>query len=160
MDFEGVVGRAGVDQAGVVARLLHDFNAEFDVPTPGVAVLEERLRILLAVGPAVGGTTAYLAEGPDGSAVGVALVTWHSNVWYDGAVGLLDELYVVPARRGGGVGSALLAQVLQDARHLGAGSVELAADEPDADALRFYRRHGFVGAFERDERTFFLQREL
>jgi hypothetical protein len=33
------VRRAGVDDADNVARLLHDFNVEFDEPTPGPPAL-------------------------------------------------------------------------------------------------------------------------
>ncbi len=36
------------DDAFEVARLLHDFNTEFDTPSPGVDVLADRLRVLLA----------------------------------------------------------------------------------------------------------------
>lgn len=49
--------RAGPADAEVIARLLHDFNIEFDTPSPGVAVLAERLRSLLATPD----TIAYLA---------------------------------------------------------------------------------------------------
>ncbi|NYD71330.1 GNAT family N-acetyltransferase [Herbiconiux flava] len=162
MGFEGAVRRAGVDDAATVARLLHDFNTEFDTPSPGPDVLAERLRRLLGPTAATsgGGTTAHLAEDAGGAPLGLALVTWHPNVWYDGPVALLDELYVVPTRRGGGVGAALLAAVVDEAGRVGAGAIELGADEPDVDALRFYGRHGFVGGFEPGERSFFLQREL
>ena len=40
--------RAGPDDAAEVARLLHDFNTEFDTPTPGAATLTNRDQILAA----------------------------------------------------------------------------------------------------------------
>lgn len=40
--------RATLDDAAVVARLLHDFNTEFSTPTPGTQELESRLTQLLA----------------------------------------------------------------------------------------------------------------
>jgi hypothetical protein len=41
---------ATVADADEVGRLLHDFNREFDEPTPGAAQLAERVRRLLADG--------------------------------------------------------------------------------------------------------------
>ena len=37
---------ATVADAAEVARLLHDFNSEFDTPTPGVEWLEARLPLI------------------------------------------------------------------------------------------------------------------
>ena len=42
------VRRATPDDAADVARLLHDFNTEYDEESPGVAVLTERVRPRLA----------------------------------------------------------------------------------------------------------------
>src|SRR3954470_5216121 len=88
---------AGPDEAATVAALLDDFNREFDTPTPGVEVLTTRLRRLLAAD----GLTALLAGDP---AVGLAVLSWRPNAWYDGPVALLDELYVRPDRRGRRIG--------------------------------------------------------
>ena len=39
---------ADASEADEVARLLHDFNTEFETPSPGADVLSERLAVLLA----------------------------------------------------------------------------------------------------------------
>jgi ribosomal protein S18 acetylase RimI-like enzyme len=146
--------RAGPADADVVARLLHDFNTEFDTPSPGVSVLAERVRSLL-VTPA---TIAYLAGHP---AVGVALVTLRTNVWYPGPVALLDELYVAPERRGQGLGTAMIDLLLSDAREAGLSAIEINVDAGDVDAQRFYERHGFSGMDpDTGERAFFYSIEL
>jgi GNAT superfamily N-acetyltransferase len=144
------------DDAGDVARLLHDFNTEFDTPSPGADVLATRLRRLLAGD----GTVAILA-GPPGGAVAVGLVTFRTNVWYSGEVALLDELYVVPPLRGQGIGSIVVDHLLSLARARGIGLVEVNVDEADVDAQRFYERHGFT-MIEPDtgERAFYLHQEL
>jgi GNAT superfamily N-acetyltransferase len=146
---------ATADDADDVARLLHDFNTEFGTPSPGAVVLAARLRVLLA-GDA---TVAILAGAPP---VGLALVTLRPNVWYDGPVALLDELYVVPDLRGRGTGSAIIERLLALARDRGVGLVEINVDESDVDAQRFYERHGFCGTETpgATERSFYYWREL
>lgn len=146
--------RAGPDDAEVVARLLHDFNTEFDTPSPGTAILTRRLQSLLAEPT----TIAYLAGEP---AAGVALVTLRSNVWYDGPVALLDELYVEPDRRGHGLGAAIIHLLIEDARQAGVSAIEINVDAEDVDAQRFYERLGFNGVDpDTGERAFYYSVEL
>lgn len=138
----------------MVARLLHDFNTEFDTPSPGVDVLAGRLRTLLA-GP---DTVALLAGEP---AEGLALVTFRPNVWYPGPVALLDELYVVPHRRSQGVGTAMIEHLVTLACERGVGMIEINVDEADVDAQRFYERHGFSPTDpDTGERAYYFSREL
>jgi GNAT superfamily N-acetyltransferase len=142
------------DDADEVARLLHDFNTEFDTPSPGVDVIAPRLRELLATD----GTYAVVAGTP---AVAVALVTLRPNVWYAGPVALLDELYVVPDLRGQGIGSAVVDHVQAVARERAVEIVEINVDEEDVDAQRFYERHGFTMVDpDTSQRAFYLFREL
>jgi len=140
--------------AAELARLLHDFNTEFDIPTPGVEWLTARLRELLAGDD----TIAILAGDP---AVALALVTLRPNVWYAGRVALLDEMYVAPELRGQGIGSGVIELMLTTVRGRGAELVEINVDEGDVDAQRFYERHGF-SATEPDtgERAFYFSQEL
>lgn len=145
---------AGPDDADEIGRLLHDFNTEFDTPTPGAAVLAERLRRHLA-GRSM---FAILAGRP---AFAVALVSVRPNVWYDGLVGLLDELYVEPGRRNEGTGSAILALLAEHARAIGIDAIEINVDDGDADAQRFYERHGYSGVEpDTGERAFYYFQEL
>ena len=75
-----------------IARLLHDFNTEFDSPTPGVDVLERRLE------PLVNSPSMFVVLAGE-PADGLAVVSLRPNVWFDGPVALLDELYVAPSGR-------------------------------------------------------------
>ena len=144
------------DDADEVARLLHDFNTEFDTPSPGVEVLAVRLRDLLA-----GDDTLAILAGAPGSAVGVALVTLRPNVWFRGPVALLDELYVVPQLRNQGIGTGLIGELLSTATERGVGLIEINVDESDVDAQRFYERHGFsVTDPDSNERAFYFSRVL
>jgi len=145
---------ASAADAGDVAGLLHDFNVEFDTPTPGVDVLTSRLRDLLAGEE----TFAILAGTP---AVALALVTLRPNVWYPGPVALLDELYVVPGLRGRGLGSRVIGLLLAEAAERSVSLIEIGVDEGDLDARRFYERHGFAATEPgSDERALYYFREL
>jgi GNAT superfamily N-acetyltransferase len=130
---------AAAAQAATVAELLDVFNREYDTPTPGTAVLATRLGRLLAGREVI----ALLAGDP---AVAVALLTMRPNVWYDGPVAVLDELYVAPERRGQGIGSALLAAAEAVTRGRGGELLEINVDGDDTDARRFYERHGYANS--------------
>jgi len=146
--------RATPHDAARLAELLHAFNTEFDTETPGVEVLAGRLRTLL------GGTSTFAVLGGD-PAVGLALVTLRPNVWSEGPVALLDEMYVEPAHRGGGVGGAVLRHMVEVCRELGVAAIEINVDESDAAAMRFYERHGFSGVDpDSGERAFYFYRSL
>ena len=145
---------ATADDAETVARLLDTFNREYDTETPGVEVLRERLRRLLPEGNVI----ALLIGDP---AVGVALLTLRPNVWYDGPVGLLDELYVAPERRNAGLGTALLRAAEDAVRARGAEVLEINVDGYDTGARRFYERHGYRNSEQgSDEPLLYYFREL
>lgn len=148
------IRRADPSDADRLAVMLHAFNTEFDTETPGVEVLAERLRTLLAGAS----TFAVLADDP---AAGVALVTLRPNVWSDGPVALLDEMYVEPEQRGTGIGSAILQHMVEICRELDVAAIEINVDESDAGAMRFYERHGFSGVDpDSGERAFYFYRSL
>ncbi|MGH7748666.1 MAG: GNAT family N-acetyltransferase [Candidatus Dormibacteria bacterium] len=145
---------ATVAEAGTVARLLDAFNREYSTPTPGPAILATRLRRLLAGGEVI----ALLAGVP---AVAVALLTLRPNVWYDGPVALLDELYVAPELRGQGVGSTLLMAAEAMTRERGGELLEINVDGDDMGARRFYERHGYTNTEPgQDQPLLYYYREL
>jgi GNAT superfamily N-acetyltransferase len=146
--------RAAVDDAQAIAGLLHDFNTEFGEPSPGAEVLTARLRVLLA-----GDRTFALISGSP--PIAVALVTLRPNVWYAGQVALLDELYVVPERRGQGIGSSLIGLLRSTAEAMSVDLIEINVDEGDVDAQRFYERHGYAATAPGSaERAFYYWQEL
>ncbi len=137
MTSGGSVRRATTADAAVVAQLLHDFNTEFSTPTPGAAELQSRLTQLLA-----GDDVVVLLIGEPAS--GVAVLSFRPNVWYQGPVAILDELYVRPELRGRRLGSALLDAALDLVRDRGGALLEINVDGEDTDARRFYEAHGFA----------------
>ena len=132
-----LVRLAGPDDAGAVGRLLHDFNQEFNEPTPTATALAGRMRQLLN-----GGDTLVLlaGDGPEG----VAVLRFRAAIWSTGQECYLAELYVTPARRGQGLGRALMEAALREARQRGADTMDIGVDEPDLPARRLYESLGFT----------------
>ncbi len=130
------VRRATAADAAVVGRLLHDFNAEYDDPTPGPDKLAERIRQLLA-----GGDTAVLlaGAGPDG----LAVLRFRPALWSEALECYLAELYVTPAVRGRGLGRALMNAAMDLARDEGADYMDLGTAETDVAARALYESLGF-----------------
>ena len=119
-----------------VGRLLDDFNREYDDPTPGPEVLAGRLRRLVR-----GGDTAVLLIGatPDG----IAVLRLRPAIWSEALECYLAELYVVPVRRGRGLGRTLLLAAMDHAAQLGADYMDLGTSEDDVAARRLYESLGF-----------------
>ena len=57
---------------------------------------------------------------------------------------ILEDLFVRPAYRNGGVGSALLEHAVLFASQSGCHRVTLLTDRVNTEAQRFYKRHGFT----------------
>ena len=144
---------ADCGDAAVIGRLLHAFNQEFDEPTPGPAALAERMRVLL-----VGGDTLVLlvGDGPDG----VAVLRLRAAIWSAGLECYLAELYVVPGRRGQGLGRALMEAAIREARGRGADYMDIGVDEPDLAARRLYESLGFTNRAEDGSLMFVYERDL
>lgn len=132
-----LVRLAGRDDAGPIGQLLYDFNREFDEPAPAPSELAERLRELIE-----GGDTLVLlaGDGPDG----LAVLRFRAAIWSTGLECYLAELYVTPARRGQGLGRALMEAAIREARTRGADTMDIGVDEPDLAARHLYESLGFT----------------
>ncbi|MBX3027945.1 GNAT family N-acetyltransferase [bacterium] len=78
------------------------------------------------------------------AAVGLAALSFLWTLERGGRAAWLDELYVLPARRGAGIGAALLAAALDLARAVGAHAVDLEIEAGHERVGSLYRRHGFA----------------
>jgi GNAT superfamily N-acetyltransferase len=79
----------------------------------------------------------------EGGLVGVAYVAAILSMEHAGPAAWLEELYVTPAWRQRGVGSALLAAVMERARTAGMVAVDLEIDARHNRAVSLYERLGF-----------------
>jgi ribosomal protein S18 acetylase RimI-like enzyme len=131
------VRRAGPADSAAIGQLLHDFNSEFDQPTPDPPALAERIGQLLAGGE----TTVLLAgDGPDG----LVVLRFRPAIWSEGLECYLAELYVVPAHRGQGLGRELMEAAIALAHREGADDMFLGTSEDDVAARALYESLGFV----------------
>jgi ribosomal protein S18 acetylase RimI-like enzyme len=137
--IETVTGGPDQDGLAAAARLLHDFNVEYDEPSPPPAELAARLEEL--VGDQL---VVLLAREPrSGAAVGVAVVRLAPSLWSRAQEAYLAELYVVPDRRGEGYGRELITEAVRVARERGADYAFLVTSEDDRLAQRLYEAAGF-----------------
>lgn len=95
----------------------------------------------------------------DATVVGAAVIR---TAWLRGPY--LQFLALVPEAQGRGIGTALLTWLERQARVAGERNLWVAASQINADAIRFYERHGFVPVAELDglaydERTEILFRK-
>jgi len=147
------VRQAGVGEADAVGQLLHDFNTEFNEPTPGPRAVAERVTKLLADGDI---TVLLAGAGPDG----LAVLRFRPSLWKDALHCYLEELYVVPDRRGRGIGRALLEAAINIARREGAADMDLGTGEDDTAARGLYESLGFSNRESNGALNFVYEREL
>jgi ribosomal protein S18 acetylase RimI-like enzyme len=131
------VRQAGVEDAPDVARLLRDFNREYDEPAPGIEALTATCRQLLADGEM---TVLLAGDGPDG----LALLRFRPALWAEGLEAYLQELYVIPPLRGRGIGRALMERTIEHCRQRGAAGIDLNTGETDTAARGLYESMGFT----------------
>ena len=149
------VRRAGVADAADVGRLLHDFNSEYDDYTPGPQAMAKRIAELLASGDVL---VLLAGSGPDG----LALLRLRPSLWSETLDCYLEELYVVPDRRGQGLGQALMEAAIETARKEGAAHMDVGTAETDTAARALYEKLGFSRTEGKPDGpvNYFYEREL
>jgi ribosomal protein S18 acetylase RimI-like enzyme len=131
------VRRARVEDAPAIARLLGDFNREYGEPIPEIETLTATCRRLLE-GDEM--TVLLAGNGPDG----LALLRFRPALWAAGLEAYLQELYVVPALRGLGIGRGLMEAAIDLSRQRGAAGIDLNTGETDTAARGLYESMGFT----------------
>lgn len=121
---------AGPADSLLVGRLLHDFNTEYDEPTPDPETLGTRVA-------ALADTDVLLVDD-----VGLVVLRFQPSIWTEHLECYLAELYVQPAHRGNGLGEALLTAGLQHAATRGADYIHLGTTEDDVAARHLYEKLG------------------
>jgi ribosomal protein S18 acetylase RimI-like enzyme len=85
-----------------------------------------------------------VATDDQGAPCGFAYLPFLWSLEHGGRVAWLEEMYVLPAQRGRGVGTALLRAAFTEAVASGCKAVDLEVDDTHARAARLYEREGFL----------------
>jgi GNAT superfamily N-acetyltransferase len=146
---------ATLADAQSIGRLLHDFNEEYEDPTPGADALADRIAQLMEEGETA---VLLVGNGPDG----LAVLRFRPAIWSQGLECYLAELYVVPPLRGEGRGRALMLAAIELAREQGADHMDLGTGEQDVAARALYESLGFSNREGKPDGfvNYFYEREL
>jgi len=128
---------AGEADGEVLLRLARAFHLEDGHPlgNPGEAAL-----LQIARGEPF--ARSWIVR-EDGAAIGYLVLTLGYSVEYGGRDGFIDDLYLVPAARGRGLGGKVLEFALASAAALGIGTLHLEVEAGNEPATRLYRSAGF-----------------
>jgi GNAT superfamily N-acetyltransferase len=143
-----VIRTATEDDVPAIVAMVHEL-AEYE-RAPGECHLTEGqlTTALFGPAPALFGHVAFVGDEPAGCAL------WFLNFsTWRGVHGLyLEDLYVQPAHRGGGIGRALLARLAAVCVERGFARLEWAVLDWNTPSIGFYRT---LGAVPMDEWTVF-----
>jgi ribosomal protein S18 acetylase RimI-like enzyme len=123
--------------AETLVRLARDFHQEDGHPLAEAG--EKALRDIAHAEPFA---RAWLVREND-ALLGYLVLTLGFSVEYGGRDGFIDDLYLVPAARGRGLGRRLIEFALAQARNLGIGTLHLEVETGNEAATRLYRAVGF-----------------
>jgi GNAT superfamily N-acetyltransferase len=134
----GVAEATPADREAVVELLAVQLG-EHSI-SPARAALEAAVAALIA-DPHLG--RIFVADA-GGRIVGVAAMSWSFSLEHGGRGAWLDELYVLPERRGQGIGAALLDAARAAARAGGALAMDLEVEAGHERVSSLYERRGFT----------------
>jgi ribosomal protein S18 acetylase RimI-like enzyme len=134
-----VLRRATAEDASAIRRMIQALIAHSGNPPVSPAPAEELARHLSGPRPDIEGIVAERG----GEAVGMVLFFPWLSTWRGRLNLYIQDLYVEPSERGGGLGRRLLAAAAKEGRKRGCKGLLLAVEISNADAARFYTRLGF-----------------
>ena len=139
-DSRCVIEPAALDDLPALVALLgllFSQEAEF---TPNPTLQAQGLKMILSQ-PTVG-QVWVVRHGPQ--VVGMCSLLFGVSTALGTRVAWLEDVVLLPTVRGRGWGSALLAEVLQQAKQMGCARLSLLTDADNLGAQRFYARFGFA----------------
>ena len=142
MHLPKYVTAATPDQIPALCELLRELFSQESEFAPDADVQYRGLARIIA-DPRVG--TILVAHDSD-ALVGMVNLLYTESTALGARVALLEDMVVLPASRGKGIGTMLLQAAFQAARVEGCKRITLLTDARNAAAQRFYARHGFAAS--------------
>ena len=117
--------------AGLIAALALYLGERSPITSPFVTkvLLQQSCQVLLAARGEV--------------VLGLLSFSFRPSLFHAADSCMIDELVIEPSARNQGIGAVLLDDAIRRAREHGCAEVSLSVMTSNAEALRFYRRHGF-----------------
>jgi GNAT superfamily N-acetyltransferase len=133
------IARVAAGDIDEVMPLLRGY-CEFYEAAPSEQALRGLCEALLEAPDSAG--VQLLARMEDGTAVGLATLLWTFSTLNAGPIGLMNDLYVAPAARGHGIGTALIEACAGESVHRGAIALEWYTKPTNTRAQAVYDRTG------------------
>lgn len=133
------IGCAHPNDLGSLLPLVEAFQIEASYATGDVALRDTLARLLREESA---GRVLIAREGA--RAVGYAALCFGYSIEFRGRDAFVDELYVIPEKRGAGLGRALLRALEIEARAGGARQLHLEVERHNDGARRLYVQEGFA----------------
>ncbi len=138
-----VVVEATVADADAIVRMVRELaasdggTARVDAAYVGRYLGFPGRMVLLAM---AAGAPPAAADG----CVGLLACSFDPNLWHAADGCLIEDLYVVPAWRGNGVGRALVARAIAEAERRGCAEISVSTGRDNRAALSLYRGMGLL----------------
>jgi len=128
----------GPGDAALLGRMLFEFNLEYGETEPAAE------QVAALAGPQLASGEVAVVFGPGDPPAGFAQLRFRGSLYDAGPDACLEELWVRPELRGGGLGRALLEAAMQLARAHGATRIDLNTSVDDGAARALYESCGFT----------------
>jgi ribosomal protein S18 acetylase RimI-like enzyme len=138
-----VLRRASAADAPAIRRMIQALILHSGNPPATPAPADELARHMSGPHPDIEGVIAERATGGQMEAVGMVLFFPWLSTWRGRLNLYIQDLYVEPSERGGGLGRRLLSAAAKEGRKRGCKGLLLAVEISNANAARFYTRLGF-----------------
>jgi GNAT superfamily N-acetyltransferase len=143
------IERAVLADLDAIHRLLQDQFGEHDIELSSKSLKDAIAEML--VNDRWG---MFFVARDEGQVIAVAAIAYAWTLEHGGKSAWLDELYVIPERRGKGIGTALLQEVVKELQNQGCKAIDLEVEREHRRAERLYQRE----EFERLARTRWVRR--